>query len=276
MKTRLLSIAIILAFCLSLVAVAAPPVASPARAATTWYVDPGASIQAAVDAASPGDTIIVRDGTYIENVDVNKDHLTIRSESGAESTIVQAANPNDHVFEVTADYVNIYGFTVKGATGQKTYTESFEDGYGRWLTEEFLAAYNVANQMSGTTSIVTGPYPVHSGEHSVCQRPRYAGDAVVGDLLPLLTEIFIPCSPGEAEYSMETWIYVEERECASTGIGLGFPKGLGAELVGWNPWGDNDSYTYPGGDLSWIYKPVGLPRGSWHDVKVTYYAPIRG
>ena len=74
------------------------------------------TIQAAVNAASPGDTIIVRDGTYTENVDVNKDHLTIKSENGAEKTIVQAANPDDHVFEVTASYVSISGFTVKGAT----------------------------------------------------------------------------------------------------------------------------------------------------------------
>ena len=35
------------------------------------------TIQAAVAAASHGDTIIVRDGTYTENVDVNKEHLTI-------------------------------------------------------------------------------------------------------------------------------------------------------------------------------------------------------
>ena len=31
-------------------------------------------------------------------------------------TIIQASNPDDHVFEVTADYMNITGFTVTGAT----------------------------------------------------------------------------------------------------------------------------------------------------------------
>jgi parallel beta-helix repeat protein len=67
-----------------------------------------------VDAASPGDTIIVRDGTYTENVKVNKDHLTIKSDNGAEKTIVQAANPDDHVFEVTGDYVSITGLTMIG------------------------------------------------------------------------------------------------------------------------------------------------------------------
>jgi parallel beta-helix repeat protein len=87
-----------------------------ALADTIYVPDDYSTIQAAVDAASSGDTIIVRDGTYTENVDVNKDHLTIKSENGAEVTVVQAANSDDHVFEVTADYVNISGFTVKCAT----------------------------------------------------------------------------------------------------------------------------------------------------------------
>ena len=86
------------------------------EAGYTYYVpDDYSTIQAAVDAASSGDTIIVRDGTYTENVDVNKDNLAIISENGAEVTVVQAANLDDHVFEVTANYVNISGFTVKGA-----------------------------------------------------------------------------------------------------------------------------------------------------------------
>ncbi|CAD6492330.1 MAG: hypothetical protein CHKLHMKO_00254 [Candidatus Argoarchaeum ethanivorans] len=65
-----------------------------------------ATIQSAVNAANDGDTIIVRDGTYNENVDVSK-RLTIRSENGYGSTTVQAASSSDHVFNVTVDYVNI-------------------------------------------------------------------------------------------------------------------------------------------------------------------------
>jgi len=115
MKTKLLCLAMALVLGLALVSAIAP--AKQVRGATTWYVNPGESIQAAVDAASPGDTIIVRDGTYTENVDVNKDYLTIRSDNGAGTTLVQAANRDDHVFGVTADYVYISGFTVKGASG---------------------------------------------------------------------------------------------------------------------------------------------------------------
>ena len=85
-------------------------------AADIYVPDNHTKIQWAIDNATAGDTIIVRDGTYNENVDVNKSHLTIQSENGSDKTIVQAQNSSDHVFEVTADSVNISGFTIKGAT----------------------------------------------------------------------------------------------------------------------------------------------------------------
>ena len=62
--------------------------------------------------ASAGDTIIVRDGIYVENIDINK-RLTIKSENGSAYCIVEAASKSDHVFEITADYVTIEGFTAK-------------------------------------------------------------------------------------------------------------------------------------------------------------------
>ena len=74
-------------------------------------------IQDAVNNASAGCcNIAVKDGIYRENVKIDK-LLAIQSENGSANCIINAANPNDHVFEVTADYVNISGFTVKGATG---------------------------------------------------------------------------------------------------------------------------------------------------------------
>ena len=88
---------------------------------TGWWRDGGdfnasnTPIQHAINNATAGNTICVKDGTYTENVDVNK-QLTIRSENGSASTIMDAYS-NDHVFDVTADYVNISGFTMKGATG---------------------------------------------------------------------------------------------------------------------------------------------------------------
>ncbi|MCD4842741.1 MAG: right-handed parallel beta-helix repeat-containing protein [Methanosarcinales archaeon] len=78
-----------------------------------WVPDNYQTIQQAVNNAAAGDTIIIRDGIYTENVDVNKS-VTILAENGSALTIVQAANPDDAIFEVTTDYVNISGFTVTG------------------------------------------------------------------------------------------------------------------------------------------------------------------
>jgi len=85
-------------------------------AGATVYEVPGdyATIQQAVTAAGSGDTIVVLPGTYSENIIVNTDHLTVESQSGAEATIVQAADPTDRVFYVTADSVTIEGFAIEG------------------------------------------------------------------------------------------------------------------------------------------------------------------
>jgi parallel beta-helix repeat protein len=73
------------------------------------------TIQSAINAASAGDTIVVGDGIYAENPNVDK-RLTIRSENGPSVTVIQTPNPNDHVFEVTADNITIAGFTIENAT----------------------------------------------------------------------------------------------------------------------------------------------------------------
>ncbi len=75
----------------------------------------GTPIQAAVDAASSGETICVGAGSYTENVDIATAHLTLQGE-GADVVTVTAASVSDHVFEVHQDYVNISGFNVTGAT----------------------------------------------------------------------------------------------------------------------------------------------------------------
>jgi len=85
-------------------------------AATIYVPDDYTRIQWAVDYATAGDTLIVREGTYEENVDVNKS-LTIESERGYNFTIIHAANPDKPVLKISADNVSIIGFTIKNAIG---------------------------------------------------------------------------------------------------------------------------------------------------------------
>jgi len=70
------------------------------------------TIYEAVENTKTGDTIIVRDGTYTENINVSK-QLTIKSENGSANCIVDAGGSGS-TFTLSADGVTIEGLTIKG------------------------------------------------------------------------------------------------------------------------------------------------------------------
>ncbi|RLF51236.1 MAG: hypothetical protein DRN11_03155, partial [Thermoplasmata archaeon] len=80
---------------------------------TGWQIDHFNKIQDGIDAVAEGGTVYVYNGTYNENVDVTKTVTIIGNNSV--SCIVLALHSNDHVFNITANWVNISGLTVKGA-----------------------------------------------------------------------------------------------------------------------------------------------------------------
>jgi parallel beta-helix repeat protein len=121
-------------------------------AATITVPDDYSSIQEAVDAASANDKIIIRDGTYTENVVITK-RLTIQSENGAGSTTVTAADPDDHTIIVSADDVTLTGLTVTGATWPES------SGLDRVDTDMGRAGiYVEANHSSISDNVVTDNY----------------------------------------------------------------------------------------------------------------------
>ncbi|WP_233871215.1 nitrous oxide reductase family maturation protein NosD [Paraburkholderia adhaesiva] len=78
-----------------------------AAAAATLTVHPGERIGAAIDAAKPGDTIVVSGGRYAENLKIGKP-LTLR---GKDLPMIDGHNTGD-VIRITAPDVTISGFAV--------------------------------------------------------------------------------------------------------------------------------------------------------------------
>ena len=97
----------------------AGPTAHWVDAAAVHPVAPGKSctiagyttIQAAINAANPGDTVAVCPGTYVENVAINKASLTVRSTGGAKVTTIKPAT-KFYVVMITQPNVTFDGFTV--------------------------------------------------------------------------------------------------------------------------------------------------------------------
>jgi parallel beta-helix repeat protein len=101
----------------ALVAVSLLAFAGGASAATPKgqeVVRPGESIQKAINAADPGDTIVVLGGVHRETVEVNKDGISLR---GVDAVLKPPAKPTSSCgasgFCVRANNVSISGFTVR-------------------------------------------------------------------------------------------------------------------------------------------------------------------
>ena len=106
-------------FCFAMALICLLMAAGPVAADTITVDGNGgadyASIQAAVNNASDGDTILVSSGVYTENVDVNKELIIISQSKGLDDTIVLASgssNYDEFAFYVSADNVTISGFTI--------------------------------------------------------------------------------------------------------------------------------------------------------------------
>jgi parallel beta-helix repeat protein len=85
---------------------------SAKAASASVIVGPSDSIQAAINNATAGDTILVLVGTYNESLEVNKSISLIGE--GIDQTIIDGQN-NQFTINITVDNVNIEGFTIQSA-----------------------------------------------------------------------------------------------------------------------------------------------------------------
>jgi hypothetical protein len=144
--------------------------AARVSAASTVYVpDDYSTIQQAVNAAASGDTIIVRDGCYSENIKVTKSDLTIRSENGADNTIISSADGTSDVFELNRSRITISGFTIKNAGGGSGISIGYSSAENNLENNKFsnneraihISMFSYLNKISGNEFDETNDYALY-------------------------------------------------------------------------------------------------------------------
>ncbi|QDU68872.1 right-handed parallel beta-helix repeat-containing protein [Engelhardtia mirabilis] len=97
-------------------------VASAALGPQTTHLVPGdhGSIQAAIDFAADGDTVLVGPGVWAERIDLLGKRITVRSELGAKATVIDASGLDGSVVTAESgepDGTRVAGFTLRGGSG---------------------------------------------------------------------------------------------------------------------------------------------------------------
>ncbi len=102
---------------IGLVAVLGVCFAAPTQGADIFVPDDHSTIQAAIDAAVSGDNVMVRAGTYLENLAL-KDGVNLASTDGATSTTVDGSNvvASTPVMDASGVTCSITGFTITGGS----------------------------------------------------------------------------------------------------------------------------------------------------------------
>jgi parallel beta-helix repeat protein len=118
------------------------------------YVEPGNSIQAAINNSTSEGYVIVKAGEYEENVVVNISGLTIGSESkNPDDVLIRAKDENSSVFQVRADNVTITGFNITGSG--ETFDHSEDASTANSVNSEGNSSDPEANQTSNSDSGVS-------------------------------------------------------------------------------------------------------------------------
>ena len=115
------------------------------------------TIQAAIDNASEDDIIYVWDGTYYENIIVNKSVTLIGN--GTKNTIINGSGIGDVIF-ISVDWVNISGFTITGS-GNQSYFPIWDVGIKGYKVE------NVTIENNNCSNNNIGIYFFHSSNNLI-------------------------------------------------------------------------------------------------------------
>ena len=167
-----------------------------------------ATIQEAVDAAGEGLAIIVHEGTYPENVVVNK-KLAILSKDGPDNTIVRAQNSGAAAFTITADKVLLSGFSIQGANGPGTAAVLIDDSNDCLISSNILSNNHYGVMVSSTSrDNVVSDNDLTSNAYGVWidgQKNNVSGNSFEANTAPLGSGVYLSASAGDNEVHFNTF-----------------------------------------------------------------------
>jgi nitrous oxidase accessory protein NosD len=124
-----------------------------AHAATLLVPEQHSTVQAAIDAAQPGDTVLVSPGVYRESLQIEKP-LTLRSTQGAETTTLDGGGSCTVVWVngTGTEEVTISGFKITNSWGTPWEGVGLRCGYGGGLVLDGAVVTVSDNIITGNAS----------------------------------------------------------------------------------------------------------------------------
>lgn len=168
---------------LALAAALVAPTAAGAQERTLHVPGDHATVQDAVDAAEPGDLILVAPGTYEESVEVTSDKpgITIRGLERNE-VVLDGGYEMGNAITVRADGVALENMTATAYTGNGFYWTSVEGFEGRYLTAWNIGLYGIY-AFDSTDGLFEHSYASGSGDASFYIGQCHPCDAEIRDVI---------------------------------------------------------------------------------------------
>ena len=168
------------------------------------------TIQAGINAATTGDTVLVEDGTYLENINFMGQRITVSSHfimdgdtNHINNTIIDGSQPEDPDFASVVTFLTgedttsiLCGFTITGGTGMYLSTDDARIGGGvacYYATAKIIHNKIINNELSDTDNAwgagiasinETGDYWTVVTDNIICDNQAFAGsgDATGGGI----------------------------------------------------------------------------------------------
>ncbi|MDM8000347.1 MAG: NosD domain-containing protein [Dehalococcoidia bacterium] len=208
------------------------------------------TIQEAVGAAGEGMLIVVHEGTYDENVVVNK-KLSIMSQDGYSRPLVRPQDSNRSVFTISSDGVMISGFSVQGASGPGAAAFHFDGCSGCTVADNSISGNHYGVLISAGNGNLVVQNDIRSNVYGVWvegEGNNVAGNHITDNTAPAGSGVYLSAlgigtrvhfNSFEAAVGMEHVVQVyqegttQEPNCANNWWGSAsgpYPTGTGAAV----------------------------------------------